>query len=52
MMRILMIYSLNNFRIYHTAALVLVIMLFITFPVLIYLITGRLYIFGCAGQWH
>ena len=38
------IYSFNNFLIYHIAVLATVIMLFITSPVLIYLITGSMYL--------
>ena len=37
-------YSLNNFPMYHTTVLTMVIMLHITFPVLFYLITGSLYL--------
>ena len=40
MMRTLRIYSLNNFQIHHTAMLTVVIILYITPLVLIYLITG------------
>ena len=40
-MRTLRIYSLNNFPIYHIAVLAIIIMLYITYLVLIYLITGN-----------
>ena len=43
-MRTFIIYSLNNYTIYHTAVLTIVIMLYITFLVLIYLITGSVYL--------
>lgn len=36
-MRTLRIYSLNNFQIYHTEVLTIVVSLFITTPILIYL---------------
>jgi len=39
----LRIYSFNNFSIYHTAVLTIVIVLYLTPPVFIYLITGNLY---------
>ena len=39
-MRTVRIYSLNNFHIEHTAVFIIFIMLYITFLVLIYLITG------------
>ena len=43
-MRILRIYSFNNFHMQHTAALITVTMLYITFLVLIYFITGSVYL--------
>ena len=43
-MRTLRIYSLYNFPMYHTAVLAIVIMLYITSLVLIYLITESLYL--------
>lgn len=43
-MRTLRVYSLNNFQLYHTAVLTLLIMLYITSLVFIYLITGSLYL--------
>lgn len=43
-MRNFRIYSFNNFQIYYTAVLTVVIMLFLTSPVIIFLITGRLYV--------
>ena len=44
MMRTFRIYSLKNFQICHTAVLSLVIMLRCISPVLVYLITGGLYL--------
>ena len=41
-LRTLGIYSLNNFPIYHSAVLTIIIMLYITSLLLIYLITGHL----------
>ena len=38
------IYSLSNFKIYHKIVLTMFFMFHITFPVLIYLITGGLYL--------
>lgn len=43
-MRTLMIYSVNNFPVHHTAVLAAVIMLHITSLELIYLIPGILYL--------
>ena len=43
-MRNFRIYSFSNFQIYYTAVLTVVIMLFLTSPVIIYLITERLYL--------
>ena len=43
-MRTLRIYSLNNFHVYFIALLTIVIILYITYLVLIYLITGSLYL--------
>ena len=43
-MRTLRIYSLNQFQIYQTAVLTTIIMRYVTSPVLIYLITGGLYV--------
>ena len=44
MMRTLRIYSRNNFAMYHTAVLTVVIMLYTTSLVLTYLVTGSLYL--------
>ena len=44
MMRTLRSYSLNNFPIYHTVVLLIVITLYITALVLVYLITGSIYL--------
>ena len=43
-MRTFKIYSLSNFQICKTVCLTIVTILYITFPRLIYLITGRLYL--------
>ena len=43
-MRTLRVYSLNSFQLYHAAVLTLLIMLYITSLVFIYLITGSLYL--------
>ena len=43
-MRTHKMYSLNSFPVYHTAVLPIVMMLYITSLVLIYLITGNLYL--------
>ena len=43
-MRFLRNYSLNDFHIWHTAVLIIFIMLYITFLLLIYLMTGILYL--------
>lgn len=42
-LRTLRIYSLNHFPMYHATVVTTVIMLYITSPVLIYLITGNLH---------
>ena len=44
MMRTLKIYSLSSFQMYNTVLLTVVSMLYVTFPGLIYLITGSLYL--------
>ena len=44
LMRTVKAYSLNNFQMYHAAVLTIVIMLYITFPLLVYLIIGSLYL--------
>ena len=54
-MRTLRIYSLNNVQIYHTTVFAIVFMLQVISQVLIFLITGSLYLltaFYSFNSWH